>query len=441
MSSSGPFRVVEHVVPSQHIREYPGATAHEQEDVLNLAVKQYIPLDNPNPQPGDVTILAAHANGFPKELYEPLWEEIHARSKANGFRIRSIWMADVAHQGRSSAINEDVLGNDPSWFDHPRDLLHLVNVKRKEMPRPIIGVGHSMGGAHLVQLSTMHPRLLHSLVLLDPVIQRQTTQLDPTDLGKQKLVIAKTTQLSTYRRDQWPSRKAAAASFKKNPFYQAWDPRVLERWLQYGLRDLPTAIYPLNESSSNTAEDKPVTLSTTLHQEVFTYSRPNYDGPPGFAVPVNKVTHPDLDPDHLGSWPFYRPEPSRIFAQLPHLRPSVLYVFGGTSDMSPPTMMADKLSNTGTGLGGSGGTAAGRVQSVVLKNIGHLVAQEAPIQCAEEASSFLGLELKRWKEEEKLFQDQWSTKSQVEKLTIDHRWKAHVPVPVRPSKEASKPKL
>jgi alpha-beta hydrolase superfamily lysophospholipase len=36
-----------------------------------------------------------------------------------------------------------------SWFDHPRDLLHLVNVKRAEMPRPIIGVGHSMGGAHL----------------------------------------------------------------------------------------------------------------------------------------------------------------------------------------------------------------------------------------------------------------------------------------------------
>jgi hypothetical protein len=66
MSSSSPFRVVEHVVPSQHIREYPAATAHEQEDVLNLAVKQYIPLDNPNPQPGDVTILAAHANGFPK---------------------------------------------------------------------------------------------------------------------------------------------------------------------------------------------------------------------------------------------------------------------------------------------------------------------------------------------------------------------------------------
>ncbi|KAL4759083.1 putative toxin biosynthesis protein [Aspergillus foveolatus] len=442
---TGPFRIVEHTVPGQHIREYPGATANEQEDVLSLVVKQYIPLDNPSPQPGDVTILAAHANGFPKELYEPLWEELHARSKENGFRIRSIWMADVAHQGQSSVVNEDLLGNDPSWFDHPRDLLHLVNVKRKEMPRPIVGVGHSMGGAHLAQLAIIHPRLLHSLILLDPVIQRQTTQLDAGDLGKQKLVIAKTTQSSTYRRDYWPSRRAALDSFKRNPFYQAWDPRVLERWVRYGLRDLPTSIYPLEESSSsvasNNSAEHPVTLRTTLHQEVFTFSRPNYDGPPGFAVPVNKVTHPDLDPDHLGSWPFYRPEPSRIFAQLPHLRPSVLYIFGGTSDMSTPTMIADKLAHTGTGLGGSGGVTAGRVRDVVLKGKGHLVAQEAPVQCAEEASKWLGPELQRWRGEEKMFQDQWGQKSKIEKVTIDHRWKAHVPAPVRPKKKDSKSKL
>lgn len=36
-----------------------------------------------------------------------------------------------------------------SWFDHPRDLLNLVNIKRAEMPRPIVGIGHSFGGAHL----------------------------------------------------------------------------------------------------------------------------------------------------------------------------------------------------------------------------------------------------------------------------------------------------
>lgn len=60
------FEVREHVFDGQHIREYPRATAHSQEDVLRLCAKQYIPRSNPKPQPGDVTIVAAHANGFVK---------------------------------------------------------------------------------------------------------------------------------------------------------------------------------------------------------------------------------------------------------------------------------------------------------------------------------------------------------------------------------------
>lgn len=147
--SSHLFEIVEHQIPCQHIREYPGALANEQEDVLHLAVKQYKPLSNPHPQPGDVTIIAAHANGFPKELYEPLWDDILSRSEKHGFRIRGIWIADVAQQGQSGVLNEQLLGNDPSWFDHPRDLLHLVNLKRDEIRRPIVGIGHSMGGNNL----------------------------------------------------------------------------------------------------------------------------------------------------------------------------------------------------------------------------------------------------------------------------------------------------
>jgi hypothetical protein len=77
-----------------------------------MAVKQYTPLNNPNPKPGDITIIAAHANGFPKELYEPLWDELLKISAKAGFGIRGIWIADVVHQGWSSVLNEDKLGND-----------------------------------------------------------------------------------------------------------------------------------------------------------------------------------------------------------------------------------------------------------------------------------------------------------------------------------------
>lgn len=282
----------------------------------------------------------------------------------------------------------------------------------------------------------MHPRLLHTLVLLDPVIQRQTTQLDGASLQQSKRLIAKTTQLSTHRRDIWPSRQAAAEGFKRSPFYQAWDPRVLDRWVQYGLRDLPTAIHPVDERTVVDKKNPPVTLQTPLHQEVFTFSRPNYNHIPGSNKPVNRVTHPDLDTKNPENHPFYRPESARIFGQLPHLRPSVLYIFAGKSDMCLPFMRADKLAHTGVGLGGSGGVAAGRVRDVLLGDFGHLLAQEAVNECADAAVCWLAPELRRWHDEEESFTAVWNKKSKLEKQTVDAEWLKNVPAPPRRPKKA-----
>jgi hypothetical protein len=74
--SASVFKIKEHTLESQHIRDYPRATAFSQEEVLKLAIKQYIPLDNPNPQPGDVTIIGAHANGFPKVSASKLYRSV-----------------------------------------------------------------------------------------------------------------------------------------------------------------------------------------------------------------------------------------------------------------------------------------------------------------------------------------------------------------------------
>lgn len=58
-----------------------------------------------------------------QELYEPLWEEIYERSKTFDFRIRSLWMADVSHQGMSGVINEHNLGNDREYSHFSLDQL------------------------------------------------------------------------------------------------------------------------------------------------------------------------------------------------------------------------------------------------------------------------------------------------------------------------------
>ncbi|CAG8982712.1 hypothetical protein HYALB_00000993, partial [Hymenoscyphus albidus] len=405
MTSS--FQITEHIIECQHIREYPRALANSQDDVLHLAVKQYTPLDNLEPQDGDVTIIGAHANGFPKELYEPLWEDLHAQSKKNGVRIRSIWISDVAHQGTSGVLNENLLGDDPSWMDGSRDLLHMINHFR--MPTPLVGMGHSLGGAQLVNLSLIHPRLLSTIILMDPVIQNHASA--PTGPSP--------AQASAFRRDLWPSREEAIAAFSKSKFYSTWDRRVFDKWCEFGIRPAPSSIYPAAEKGS-------MTLTTTKHQECFTFMRPSWEGlsPDGNTI-TNRSLVPDLNLQQPVRYPLYRPEPPTIMGRLPELRPSAFYIFGELSNMSLPVVRKQKMDLTGSGLGGSGGAKEGKVEEVVLKGVGHLVAMEAAGQCAEAAAGWLGREMKRVEKERAAYRE-WTKKSLAEKQTLSEEWKARI---------------
>lgn len=64
--SSEYFTIRTHVIPGQHIRHYPGATLDSQEDVLKLHVKQYTPIEHGTTPLKSITVIGAHANGFPK---------------------------------------------------------------------------------------------------------------------------------------------------------------------------------------------------------------------------------------------------------------------------------------------------------------------------------------------------------------------------------------
>ncbi|KAI2628848.1 alpha/beta-hydrolase [Hypoxylon sp. NC1633] len=428
-----PFHVKEHVIPSQHVREFPRATSRSQEDVLYISIKQYIPISNPDPQPGDVTIIGAHANGFPKELYEPLWEDLLAESLRSqsqsqedgpGFRIRSIWIADVSNQGYSGTLNEHTLGNDPSWHDHARDLLHMTNVFRAEMPRPLIGLGHSFGAAVLTKLSLLHPRLLSTLVLLDPTITTFSFQR----VGPGKSAV----RASAFRRETWATRAAAEASFRRSAFYRTWDARVLDAWIRHAIRDMPTALFPNptpNPDPDSANVNDRATLRTTKHQEVFTFFRPLWpyvlDARTGAVNRDPEDGAPDYDEamqERIGDggaapamFPFYRSEGPSILKHLSEVRPSVLWVFGGDSDLGTPEARKLKTETCGTGGGGSGGMKAGRVGQVVMEGRGHLFPMEVPGECARHAAAWIGKEMSRWREKQRQYEE-W-TKLPVRKKT------------------------
>lgn len=328
-----------------------------------------------------------------------------------------------------------------AWLDHSRDLLHMVNTFRDQMPRPLVGIGHSMGGCQLANLSLIHPRLFETLVLVDPVIQRMVSVSG--NVGP--------AHASARRRDNWPSREEAAKSMLRSKFYQSWDKRVFDRWIEHGLRELPTTLYPESKAtpgpmpavvssdpSSTPAppKSKEVTLKTTKHQEVMTFLRPNFAFRSGIdtepsshlyseAHPsdINRRTHPDLVLSPVPQTPFYRGESMLVFRQLPYIRPSVLYIFGSLSFLTlDKTQIDEKMQLTGSGPGGSGGAKEGRVANVMVEGAGHLIPMEKVEESAVHVASWIGKELGRFWDGEKRTEMEWEGKKGVERSVLPKRF-------------------
>ena len=87
------YNVQEHVVPATHIREYHGSTLNSQEEVLQLAVKQYTPKEQPNPLPSDaVTFIACHGTGVAKvRITERTVKPTHIKRKSTNLCGMTCW--------------------------------------------------------------------------------------------------------------------------------------------------------------------------------------------------------------------------------------------------------------------------------------------------------------------------------------------------------------
>jgi pimeloyl-ACP methyl ester carboxylesterase len=189
--------------------------------------------------------------------------------------------------------------------------------------------------------------------------------------------------------------------------------------VKYGLRDLPTELYP--EGNNNRVA--PVTLTTPKAQELFSYLRPKYNGVPGISPEKDWKVYGDMHPDDVEEgYPFYRPEPGQIFRRLPELRPPVLYIFGERSELATPELRRKKLETTGVGVGGNGGAAEGMVKEVLL-DCGHLVPMERVEECADAAATFAEAAVTTWEVRTREWREQWLKKPRSERVGVDAEWK------------------
>ncbi|KAJ5539768.1 hypothetical protein N7513_008100 [Penicillium frequentans] len=374
-STKFPFVVTEHTIDGQHIREYPNA-AVDPNSTFKLVLKRYTPVDNPNPQPGDVTIIGAHGCGFPKELYEPLWEDLLTRSRQDGYRIRSIWIADVANLGASGLANEKFLGNDPSWIDHSRDLLYMINKFRDEMPQPIVGVGHSMGAGQLVLLSLLHPQPQLSKKQKSRI--KDGTSASSTD-GSFTLIAIFLRQLLPMKTFQLKLSKQLPLQARNTKKYSSTFVQTHQATYQSAKNLLQTHLHTMT-SSTQTSSDPPETTTQ-----------------------------------------FYRYEPILAWKMLKHLRPPVLYVLGQSSPIAAPETREKILKRTGAGIGGSGGVKALRVEEKIIPG-SHQLPLERVLETAAAVGPWISNSVQRWKDDEARIAEGWACRPMSERLKSMADW-------------------
>jgi pimeloyl-ACP methyl ester carboxylesterase len=214
-----------------------------------------------------LTLFFAHANGFPKEIWEPSLQ--HLVKDSSGPQIDEIWTWEATQHGDSALINNNNLTGIYDWMDNSRDILNfLINylpsaatssVLSTHLPRlsveesesrkvsgykdrTLAVVGHSFGGCTLLLAAINYPALFSSLILVDPVIAQ------PGLYGAHSKNLQGYVRGALQRREHWPTRDDALRLFKKAPFFAAWDPDILKTYVEHALAPDPKGGFRLKMS-------------------------------------------------------------------------------------------------------------------------------------------------------------------------------------------------
>jgi len=158
------------------------------------------------------TVVFVHATGFCKELCYPVISD--TRQLVGDFRALAL---DQRAHGDSAAPDPPF-----DWWDIGRDLVELAGDAG-----PLIGVGHSAGGAALVLAELVQPGMFASLILVEPIIF-------PPPYGR---FDANPMSAGALRRKRgFSSREEALANFMAKEAFAHWDRRAMRAYIDGGFR-------------------------------------------------------------------------------------------------------------------------------------------------------------------------------------------------------------
>jgi len=166
------------------------------------------------------TIYFAHANSFPASVYRKMLDEL---------------------AGDYEVGYKDLVGHDPR-FPVTDCWPHLVDETighiESHYSRPVIGVGHSLGGFLLFFAAIRRPELFRGLVILDSPLMGPLRSRGIW-LSKKFGLIDRLTPggKSVRRRDGWASIAEVRDYFGRKSMFARWDPDCLSDYAEFGTVD------------------------------------------------------------------------------------------------------------------------------------------------------------------------------------------------------------
>jgi pimeloyl-ACP methyl ester carboxylesterase len=178
-------------------------------DGVSLSVVDYQPDSHAH------TVLFSHATGFHGRCFDPLAE-----------RLTELHSVTFDYRGYGDSVIEE--NWEVRWGAYGDDALTVTQYAAQH--GPVIGVGHSMGGAALVMAALREPQLFRALVLYEPIIfppesRRPDAPKSPLADGARR------------RRTNFASFDEALANYSAKPPLNVFHPECLEAYVRHGFRE------------------------------------------------------------------------------------------------------------------------------------------------------------------------------------------------------------
>jgi pimeloyl-ACP methyl ester carboxylesterase len=191
------------------------------------------------------TLMLSHATGFHGRCYAPM-----AASLADRYHCVAL---DYRGHG-DTPLPADPVERAINWQRYGDDAQAVATSLRHDAGVPILGFGHSMGGACLLMAAHRDPTLFERLVLFEPIVfpppeERPPPPDNPLANGARR------------RRTTFPSYEDAIANFASKPPLDAFTPEALTAYVRFG--------FSLGDDGQVHLKCDPETEAGTFEQSAF----------------------------------------------------------------------------------------------------------------------------------------------------------------------------